>query len=243
MASGILYCGTSSKDMHRIMKCLLILITVYIIIYNIFFAFLTLAHDISYVERVWKFVFEWLHIRNWKYLNIFIPKASRRSGEAIARKNKLIMFPKLWLALSQVQTNELWHTSNFRLKDVIFFTYWMGIWKTTRNRSEYSWTNWTSEWNYSMPLKTTFLGKSGPSHMNSLHYIKNVYDHIHINIYLFTVINKAHKVPQNSIEAAYVYLSGILYLCMCYYCLGFKHYNAVYIPTRRYYSFITVPER
>ena len=56
LASGILYCGTSSKDMHRIMKCLLILIKVNIIIYNIFSAFLTLTHDISYVERVYKIV-------------------------------------------------------------------------------------------------------------------------------------------------------------------------------------------
>jgi len=56
MASGILYRGTSSKDMHRIMKCLSILIKVNIMIYV--FCFLTLTHDISYVERVYKIVNE-----------------------------------------------------------------------------------------------------------------------------------------------------------------------------------------
>jgi hypothetical protein len=90
MASGILHFGTFSKDMHRIMKCLLILITVNITIYNLFSDFfLSLAHDISYVERVYKIVNELLHILNWKYLKTVIPKTSRRSGKAIVTCGRL----------------------------------------------------------------------------------------------------------------------------------------------------------
>jgi len=47
LPSGFLYCGTSSKDMHRIMTSLLILITVNIKICYLFSALLTLAHAIS----------------------------------------------------------------------------------------------------------------------------------------------------------------------------------------------------
>jgi hypothetical protein len=83
MASGILHCGTYSKVMHRIIKCLLILITVNVIIYNVFSDFLSLAHDISYIESMCKIVNERLHILNWKYLKRFIPKTSRRSGKPL----------------------------------------------------------------------------------------------------------------------------------------------------------------
>ena len=89
LSSGILYCGTSWKAMQRIMKCTLILITVNIIIYSLFSAFLTLAHDISYVEWVCKILNEWLHIGNWKPLIMFLPKTFRRSGEAIATYGRL----------------------------------------------------------------------------------------------------------------------------------------------------------
>ena len=91
LASGILCFGTSSKDMHRIMKCLLSLITVNIIIHNLFSAFLTLAHDTSYVERLCKILNEWLHIWNWKSLNIFIPKPLGEAGKPLPHTVGYIM--------------------------------------------------------------------------------------------------------------------------------------------------------
>ena len=107
MASGVLHCGTSSKHMHRIIKCLLILITVNIIIYNVFSDFLSLAHDISYVESVCKVVNKGLHILNWKYLNTFIPKTSRRSGKPLPHVVGYIMPLTLRLLMSYIYMEHL----------------------------------------------------------------------------------------------------------------------------------------
>ena len=104
-----------------------------------------------------------------------------------SRKSKLLWcFPKSWIAFGQRQIKELWHVSKFCFKDL--FHKQNGNLKTsTKNRQGYFWTNWTSDWKYLVSLKTTFLGKSGISHMNSQHYIKNVSDSIYIYIYIYYI--------------------------------------------------------
>jgi len=123
---------------------------------------------------------EWLHIWNWKYLNIFIPKTSRRSGEAIARKNKLICFQNYEFHLAKAkQKNYGTPQNSARLKDNLFHKQYWNL-DDDDKKSTWIFLNELNKRRTIVSLKTTFLGKYGTSHMISQHHIKIVSDHIHI---------------------------------------------------------------